>query len=34
MSALKNNIPEIKIARLKEDVVPIGATLLAGSKPV
>jgi len=34
MSALKNNLPEIEIAHLKEDVVPIGATLLAGAKPV
>lgn len=29
MTSLKNSLPEIKIAYLKEDVVPIGAVLLA-----
>jgi len=29
MSSMKNSLPEIKIAHLKEDVVPVGAVLLA-----
>ena len=32
MSSMKNNLPEIRIARLKEDVVPIGAILLSKAK--
>lgn len=34
MSSMKNSLPEIKIAQLKEDVVPIGAVLLANKNRV
>ncbi len=34
MSSMRNRLPEIKIAQLKEDVVPIGAILLANGNQV